>query len=249
MSVSDLFSEKSDLYAAARPHYPRSLYEFLAACIETKKRVWDCGTGNGQAAIALAEYFSEVQATDLSAQQITNAIPVTNVRYSVQPAEATNFPDTYFDAVIVAQALHWFDLDRFWVEVNRVLRRRGVFAAWGYTFFTISPDIDAVVKTSLFDLIEPYWSPRVHLLWDGYREVGCPFASITVPPIEMKVLWNLPELLAYLHTWSATRQRMQEKGSDFFEVVRDRLSSIWGSSAERKAVTMTLHAIAGRKEH
>jgi len=68
--------------------------------------------------------FSEVQATDVSAQQIANAIPETNVHYSVQPAQPT--PDAYFDAVIVAQALHWFDLDQFWVEVNRVLRKGGV---------------------------------------------------------------------------------------------------------------------------
>jgi len=56
--------------------------------------------------------------------------------------------------VIVAQALHWFDLDQFWVEVNRVLQG-GVFAAWGYTLFLHFSKIDAVVKASVFDLIEP----------------------------------------------------------------------------------------------
>jgi len=87
MSVIDLFSDKSDLYATARPQYPSSLYEFLASCVNQGN---GCGTvGSGQ--ITLAEYFSEVQATDVSAQQIANAIPETNVHYSVQPAEATNF--------------------------------------------------------------------------------------------------------------------------------------------------------------
>lgn len=248
MSVIDLFSDKSDLYAAARPQYPSSLYEFLAACVNSRERVWDCGTGSGQAAIALAAYFSEVQATDVSPQQIANAIPGTNIHYSVQPAEATNFPDAYFDAAIAAQALHWFDLERFWVEVNRVLRRGGVFAAWGYTFFCISPEIDAVVKASVFDLIEPYWSPRVRLLWNGYRDV-IPFEPIPVPPVQMKVSWNLPELLAYLHTWSATRQRMQEQGSEFFEAASSKLLSVWGDSDERKAVTMNFHVIVGRKEN
>jgi len=75
--------------------------------------------------------FSEVQATDVSAHR-ANAIPETNVHYSVQPAEATNFPDAYFDAVIVAQALHWFDLDQFWVEVNR--GARVVFCRLGLYF-------------------------------------------------------------------------------------------------------------------
>jgi len=57
MSVIDLFSDKSDLYATARPQYPSSLYEFLASCVNPRERVWDCGTGSGQAAITLANIF------------------------------------------------------------------------------------------------------------------------------------------------------------------------------------------------
>jgi len=45
--------------------------------------------------------------------------------------------DAYFDAVIVAQALHWFDLDQFWVEVNRVLQAV-VFLPPGAILFCIS---------------------------------------------------------------------------------------------------------------
>jgi len=67
--------------------------------------------------------------------------------------------------------------------------------------------IDAVVKASVFDLIEPCIG-HLRLLWDGYHVI--PLSRFLVPPVEMKVSWNLPELLAYLHTWSATRQRMQE---------------------------------------
>jgi len=63
----------------------------------------------------------------------------------------------------------------------------------------------------------------------------------------MKVSWNLPELLAYLHTWSATRQ--QKQGSEFFEAASGRLLPVWGDSEERKAVTMNFHVIVGRKEN
>jgi len=88
MSVIDLFSDKSDLYATARPQYPSSLYEFLASCVNPRER-WTVELEVDRA-ITLAE-FSEVQATDVSAQQIANAIPETNVHYSVQPWKQPTF--------------------------------------------------------------------------------------------------------------------------------------------------------------
>jgi ubiquinone/menaquinone biosynthesis C-methylase UbiE len=246
MSVIDLFSDKSDLYAATRPQYPQNLYDFIASCVSNRERVWDCGAGNGQASVAIAEYFSEVHATDVSDRQIANAIPKNNVFYSVQSAEKTNFPNAYFDAVIVAQALHWFDLNLFWSEVKRVLKKGGIFAAWGYTDFSISSEIDAVVQTEILDIIEPYWNPCIDLLRDGYRSIAFPFELIQIPSITMKNSWTLPELLAYMHTWSATRQCMHEQGTEFFEVLNEKLLSVWGKSEEKIEITMNFHIIAGR---
>ena len=246
MSVIDLFSDKSDLYAAARPQYPRELYELLASWVANREKVWDCGTGNGQAAVAIAEYFKEVYATDISEPQIANAIAKDNVFYSVQPAEKTNFPDAYFDAAIVAQALHWFDLDRFWSEVKRVLKKGGIFAAWCYSSLSVSSQIDLVIEEGILDLIDSYWSPRIDLIWNGYRNINFPFKPIPVPSIEMKMAWTLPELLAYMHTWSATRQYMQQQGTKFFETLSDNLLPVWGDSNQKKEITMDFHLIAGR---
>ena len=246
MSVIDLFSDKSDLYAAARPQYPSELYEFLASCVNTRERAWDCGAGNGQASVAIAEYFHEVYATDVSDRQIANAIIKDNVFYSVQPAEKTNFPDDYFDLVTVAQALHWFDFNCFWLEVKRVLKKGGIFAAWGYSWLSVSSEIDSVIKEGILDRVEPYWSPRIEHIRNGYRNINIPFEPILVPPIEMNIAWTLPELLAYMHTWSATRQCMQQNGMDFFEALSDNLLSVWEYPEQKKKITMNFHIIAGR---
>jgi hypothetical protein len=49
--------------------------------------------------------------------------------------------------------LHWFDLDDFYKEVKRVLRKddngrdidgSGIIAAWAYGLHSISPEIDSV---------------------------------------------------------------------------------------------------------
>lgn len=247
MTSLDLFSEKSDLYALARPTYPQALYDFLSSIVEQKNRVWDCATGNGQAAVALAEIFGEVQATDLSEQQIAQALLQSNITYSVQPAEHTHFPANHFDLITVAQAIHWFDFEKFWPEALRVLKPGGVFAAWGYDWFKISPQVDAVITDTIMRIIEPYWAKQNQLVWGAYKDIDFPFEKIATPSISMKQQWNLPQVLNYMHTWSATRRCMQEQGMDFFNDAAKEIAAAWGDKNDIKEVVMNFHMYAGRK--
>jgi ubiquinone/menaquinone biosynthesis C-methylase UbiE len=134
MSFKDHFSGHAAQYAQFRPHYPRSLFEYLAKVAPGRERAWDCATGNGQAAIGLAEDFGEVIATDASAQQITNAAPRSNIVYRPAPAEASELEIASVDLVTVAQALHWFDRSAFFRSKSRSATARsdcslGLYAA------------------------------------------------------------------------------------------------------------------------
>lgn len=245
MHVHEYFADKADLYAQARPRYPQALYAWLAQQVPGRQRVWDAACGNGQAAVDLQEWFDEVQATDVSPQQIANASPHPRIHYSVQASEATDFADAGFDAVCVAQALHWFDYARFWPEVQRVLKPGGVFAAWGYAFQFVTPEIDAVVQRECLDLLEPYWAEQNKLLWDGYRAIEIPLAALPVPELEMAMEWNCEQFLAYIHTWSATRRCMEQQGEEFFLRLMEQVRALWGS--EVRKVRMEFYLVAGRK--
>ena len=247
MTGIDLFSTKSDLYATARPTYPSELLTYIAAQAPARSVVWDCGTGNGQAAVALAELFTSVEATDLSAEQIRYALPSPRVRYSVQAAERTNFAAASFDAVCVAQALHWFDYAVFHPEVYRVLKQDGIFAAWGYSWPAITPDIDIVVKQNLLNVLAPYWAPQNQLLWNSYREVPFPFDEIVAPSFVIALDWTLDEFFDYVSTWSATRLCLAEHGADYLASVRDRLAQVWGDPATHRPVRMALALRIGRR--
>jgi len=72
--AKDLFSTQSDLYARYRPTYPKRLYEYVFSFVKEKNTAWDCATGNGQAAVVLADHVKKVIATDISAAQIDKAI-------------------------------------------------------------------------------------------------------------------------------------------------------------------------------
>src|SRR5438128_9881923 len=72
MKFKDHFSKQAAGYAKFRPHYPQRLFAYLGSIAPSRQLAWDCGTGNGQAAVGLASLFDRVIATDASAKQIAN---------------------------------------------------------------------------------------------------------------------------------------------------------------------------------
>src|SRR5436190_2824291 len=141
MKFKDHFSGPAVDYAKFRPRYPDELFQYLASISPRRDLAWDCATGNGQAAIELLRYFHSVVATDASAQQIENAEPHAQISYRIAPAEASGIDSHSADLIVVAQALHWFDSDRFFAEAQRVLKHDGVLAVSNYIHVKISPEI------------------------------------------------------------------------------------------------------------
>lgn len=205
------FAIAPSAYASERPHYPQALFGWMASACPEREAAWDCATGNGQAAIGLAAYFKRVEATDVSPEQIGEAIAAPNIRYSAQPAEDTDFPDDRFDLVAVAQALHWFDFGKFWPQVRRVAKPDAFFCAWGYSWFDRSEDLGDLHKyylDPLVELLEPYWAPNNRILWDGYRseDIAFPFQRIAAPRFAIDLRWGIQRLIGYVRTWSAVKQ-------------------------------------------
>jgi len=248
MHHRQLFSDRSDIYASSRPTYPAGLFAFLAKCCKRHDLAWDCGCGNGQAAVGLAEYFSRVEATDASAEQIAHARANERVNYSVGLAEETRFEDRSLDLICVAQALHWFDHTRYWAEVSRVLKVDGIFAVFGYSWFTIESIIDREIRSSILDVIEPYWAEQNKLLWNHYRDVSIPFSKLLTPDFSMTPSWSLTQLFAYIHSWSATRRCIDSLGDAFFIDAFERVSKVWGDSSLEREINMDFCLIVSKNE-
>lgn len=243
---SDHFSGHADAYARFRPGYPDSLFVWLAQQAPARERAWDCATGNGQAARALARHFEAVVATDASARQIENAGPDPRVRYRVAPAEASGLEDASVDLVTVAQALHWFDLPGFWAEARRVLRPGGVIAAWCYQLARITPEVDAVVDRLYRDIVGEYWPLGRRRVELGYGDLEFPFDEMDVPPFEMSADWTLEHLVGYLGTWSAAQRYASARGRDPVDEVRPDLAEAWGDAGQARRVSWPLDLRVGR---
>lgn len=232
--VKDYFSTQSTDYARYRPRYPASLFKYLAGLVPTHECAWDCATGNGQAAVGLTEHFEKIIATDISAAQLRGAFPHPRIQYKHTRAESAGLPTQSVDLVTVAQALHWFDLDAFYEEVNRTLKPGRAIAVWCYELNTIEPGIDAIIRKYYNEIVGPYWPPERRFVIDGYRTLPFPFREIHPPHIDMEKLWGLEQLLGYLRSWSATQRYIDVKQDDPLVPIADELKHVWDT--EEKTV-------------
>ena len=236
----DYFSTQSVDYAKYRPSYPSELFGYLASVAPHHETAWDCATGNGQAALGLAPFFDHVIATDPSVSQIANAVRNLKVTYQVASAEKTDIESHSIDLVTVAQALHWFDLDAFYQEANRLLKSGGVLAVWCYNLVEISLEIDRQLQIFYSDVVGPYWPPERRLVESHYRTMSFPFKELDPPRFYMQAHWSLSDLLGYLRTWSATQKFMESQKTDPIPVIGERLSKLWDPSGEEKLLRWPL---------
>lgn len=204
--MKDLFSQDSALYKQARPTYPQYIIQEILKHVPERYFAWDCGAGSGQFTQLLAPYFEQVVATDLSASQLQSAPYFENVSYQVQAAEQTSFSNRSFDLITVAQAIHWFDFDRFYAEVHRTLKIDGLFAVIGYGVIEIEDErVNAMVQELYNHKLADFWDVERRYIDEGYQTIPFPFEEILVSTFFMRYRWTSTQLLQYLSTWSAIK--------------------------------------------
>ena len=234
MHFQDHFSGEASAYHCFRPRYPSQLFSYLARLTSGHELAWDCATGNGQAAVGLAREYHLVLATDASMSQITNAIACRNVRYAVMTGGQAGLAANSVDIITVAQALHWFDLEPFYAEVRRVLKRGGLLAVWCYGLLSVSARVDTLVQDFHAHRLAAFWPPERSMVDEGYANLPFPFAEASSSQWHMRASWTLDQLLGYLRTWSAVRLFQDAKEYDPVAAMEDELRRAWGTAAQRE---------------
>jgi len=248
MPFKDHFSENSDGYRRYRPGYPPRLFAYLSSISRGHERAWDCATGTGQAAVNLAEYFSEVIATDASKAQIEEATSAKGIRYVVAPAEKTVIKTHSIDIVTVAQALHWFDIESFFEEARRVLKPNGILAVWSYKLAKVRPDIDEIINHLYGTVLKKYWPEERTMVEEEYGGIEFPFVEVQTPSFEMGAEWNLNQFIGYLRTWSAVEKCLKSTGIDPIVEPAEALSGLWNHPENRLHVRWPL-TLKVRQKH
>jgi SAM-dependent methyltransferase len=196
----------------------------------------------------LAGRFKKVFATDASAEQISSAKTHPRVHYSVALAEQSGLPSGCVGLVTVAQALHWFDLDRFYVEAKRVLVPDGVLAAWAYGVNRVDgDDANQIALDYYSNVVGPFWPPERKLVEQGYRDMPFPFAELQAPPFKLEVHWTLEQLLGYFSSWSATNRFIKANGQNPIPGLAAALAKAWPDPDSPRLVTWQIAVRVGRR--
>jgi len=234
--MKDNFSKQAAVYAQYRPDYPDELFQYILSFVKEKNTVWDCGTGNGQSAKVLCKYFNTFLATDISQKQMDNAYQASNIFYSLQPAEQTNFANNSIDLVTVSQALHWFNFEKFYAEVNRVAKPAAVIAVWAYSLLQVSNEINTIIHNYHFNTLGKYWDAERKYVDANYTTIPFPFKEITTPAFEIKLHWTLAELEGYFYTWSALQKFIATNNFSPVDALMQQLKPLWGSNEKREII-------------
>jgi SAM-dependent methyltransferase len=175
------FGSQAAAYERGRPSYPPEAVDWLLAPTDTwvARDVLDLGAGTGKLTTRLVERGLTVIAVDPIAEMLEmlrTALPDTPALLG--SAEQIPLPDNAVDAVLVAQAWHWFDQERAVAEIARVLRpggRLGVLwntrderSGWVKDFGRIV-GLEHDRDNATVDLPEPFTDIAMHQVeWTNY---------------------------------------------------------------------------------
>ena len=244
--AKDLFSKQSDLYARYRHGYPKELYDHILSLVKDKNIAWDCATGNGQAAVALADHFKKVIATDISPAQIEKAKPRDNIEYLVCPAESTPFDENTFDLVTVAQAYHWIKWDEFKDEVTRVCKPGAIIAVWVYYAHTTGDKkVDDAVHDFYEDVTRSYWDYERKFVDEMYSTVEFDYELLPPKIFETILEWRREDLVGYISSWSAIQKYIKVNGHSPVPLIEKAINELW-PEGEIKKVTFPIYLKSGR---
>ncbi|MCG8413258.1 MAG: class I SAM-dependent methyltransferase [Pseudomonadales bacterium] len=250
MNFNDHFSGHAGVYAAARPDYPHELFEYLNGICSKHEIAFDCAAGNGQATRGLLPFFSVVLMSDGSSKQIEQAKALceksASLHASVMLAENLGLKSATLDLVTVAQALHWFNLDNFFTEVDRVLRTDGVFACWSYGIHSINQSCDRVVYRLYEDIVGEYWPPQRRLVENHYAGIDFPLTEVTVPDFKLEKQWSIEQVLGYLRSWSAVQRYAKDRQQDPVAIIEPDLRLAFGEEKVR-TISWPLNLIVRKK--
>ncbi|OVA16102.1 Methyltransferase type 11 [Macleaya cordata] len=247
-----------DDYLEGRIKYVDEWYFMLSVFTPDHARAWDVGTGNGVAAIGIAEYYEQVIATDISEAELEQAVPHPKVTYIHTPLSMTDEElisklggEGSIDLVTVAQAIHLFDLPRFYSLVNRLLKKPGgVIAVWGYNnIFGVGPPLELAWK-QFHETALPYRHPHVRDISDGLKTLPFPFEAVGIGaegdpmPLLIPTRSSFEGFLGVLRSWTEV-VAAKDQGVDLLseEAVKE-LHSAWGTDLIQPIIYKT-YMIAG----
>ncbi|XP_040212034.1 putative methyltransferase DDB_G0268948 [Rana temporaria] len=217
----------------------------------------DVGCGTGQNTRVLAPYFKKVLGVDISEAQIEEAkkaMGSPNVTYSACPAEEMSVGDASVDLLTACVSAHWFNIEKFVKEVDRVLKPGGCLAFFSYftnveIYYKECSEQITEVFAEAVNSLAPYMHEKITLMRTEYKEI---YESIPYPDkrrienIGTKLHVPLSNVIGLFPTFSAFHiylRKEPEKAKDMLRTVEERFLRIMGTSSTDTEVEVRLQNV------
>lgn len=118
--------EAAKRYAIGRPYFHQNTIDKVKERLQIEELLdkgLDIACGTGLSTKALSEIVNNAYGTDLSDEMLKNAILDDKIIYQNSVAENQPFSNDYFDIITVCSGIHWFNIDNFLEEANRLLKK------------------------------------------------------------------------------------------------------------------------------
>jgi ubiquinone/menaquinone biosynthesis C-methylase UbiE len=117
----------AERYLKGRPDFHSNTIKHIKDYLRLDKKLnnaLDVACGTGLSTKALLKIATNVFGTDISQEMLKLALQPDKINYAVAPAEQQPFADNTFDLITVSSGVHWFDIDKFLIEANRLLKSK-----------------------------------------------------------------------------------------------------------------------------
>jgi ubiquinone/menaquinone biosynthesis C-methylase UbiE len=191
-------------YERYRVGYSNELFDALENLgFRRGMAVLDAGCGTGLSMEPLAARGMTVTGVDSSGQMLAaakHAVPGAAVVEA--KVEALPFPDRHFDAAVSAQAFHWFDADKAYAELSRVVKPGGPIAVWWKILGSSEPMRALRAAACARAGVEPGADPLRGGFGAFYR---APFASRTLRVLPFLARFSIDDWIGYERSRASTR--------------------------------------------
>jgi ubiquinone/menaquinone biosynthesis C-methylase UbiE len=213
----------AERYSKGRPNFHSNTIKHIKIFLHLDNKAdkaLDIACGTGLSAKALLEIATDVYGTDASQQMLNFASLTDKINYSVASAEQQPFADNYFDLITVSSGVHWFDIDKFLQETNRLLKSKSWIVLYENYF------ISEMVGNEKFK----EWFPNIYLKkypspsrndkyeWTNENLNTKNFNFVTEEKFKNPITFNKKQLALYFTTQSNIISTV-EKGETTYEEV------------------------------
>lgn len=175
----------------------------------------------------------------------------------MSPAEQIPLPDNSLDLITCSQCFHWFDIESFYVEANRLLKPGGVLALITYIRPIIvhnDDEIKSLIRSSFTNPpLNKYVDEKLKIVDNGYADVVLPFNDVRRK--EMTIHTNNvsgSQIIGYIKSWSSyglcsihDLKSANQMVSDIESKIRDKTGK--GISDEQFTLETPFYLILARK--